>query len=253
MELHKKIAAVIIAAALTALNSMMLNSTANAADLKTDNIFSVGTKSDIDSKSVYNTIISLKSKYPDGTSWGNSAFYSWKGGVYTTGYGCAGFAFMLSDAAFGNLPARRYGTYNPSSVRVGDIINYSVPGSNHFIVVLEVLDDGYIIVEGNVNQAIYWGRKITHDEIKPAFIEHLTRYPIIESGDVNFDSAVDASDASLVLAEYARVQTSGKPSFSESRVTAADVNNDGVVDASDASKILAYYAAISTGKKATWN
>ena len=72
-------------------------------------------------------------------------------------------------------------------------------------------------------------------------------------GDVNDDKCVDSSDASGVLADYARIQTGGASELSESQKKAADVNKDDVVDSSDASKILAYYAMISTGKEPSWN
>lgn len=72
-------------------------------------------------------------------------------------------------------------------------------------------------------------------------------------GDVNEDGMVDSSDASLVLAEYAKIQTGGAGEFTNIQYKAADVNNDNVVDSSDASKILSYYAMVSTGKKPTWD
>ena len=72
-------------------------------------------------------------------------------------------------------------------------------------------------------------------------------------GDVNVDGTIDASDASIVLAEYALIQTGNEPTFTEIETISADVNKDGIVDASDASKILAYYAMISTGKNPTWD
>ena len=72
-------------------------------------------------------------------------------------------------------------------------------------------------------------------------------------GDVNEDGSVDSSDASLVLAEYAKIQTGGAGEFTETQHKAADVNKDDVVDSSDASKILAYYAMVSTGKNPTWD
>ena len=80
-----------------------------------------------------------------------------------------------------------------------------------------------------------------------------TDEPADTLGDINNDGSVDASDASLVLAEYAKVQTGGNQTFTESQTNAADVNKDDVIDASDASKILAYYAAVSTGKVPTWD
>ncbi len=72
-------------------------------------------------------------------------------------------------------------------------------------------------------------------------------------GDINEDSTVDSSDASMVLAEYSNIQTGGEAGFSSVQTTTADVTNDNVVDPSDASAILAYYAATATGKEPTWD
>ena len=74
-----------------------------------------------------------------------------------------------------------------------------------------------------------------------------------ELGDVNSDGKVDSSDASLVLEEYAVIQTGGAGAFTENQKKAADVNKDGKTDSSDASKILEYYAMISTGKEPSWD
>ena len=74
----------------------------------------------------------------------------------------------------------------------------------------------------------------------------------IKLGDVDENGSVDASDASLVLAAYARVSTGGDLELTEDQTAAADVNCDGVVDATDASYILAYYAYISTGGESTF-
>lgn len=82
---------------------------------------------------------------------------------------------------------------------------------------------------------------------------HTTTEPAYLLGDVNEDGSVDSSDASLVLAEYAKIQTGGAGEFTDVQYKAADVNKDDTVDSSDASRILAYYAAISTGKKPTWD
>jgi hypothetical protein len=80
-----------------------------------------------------------------------------------------------------------------------------------------------------------------------------TTEPAYLLGDVNNDGSVDSSDASLVLAEYAKIQTGGAGEFTEIQQKAADVNKDNSTDSSDASKILAYYAMISTGKEPTWD
>lgn len=72
-------------------------------------------------------------------------------------------------------------------------------------------------------------------------------------GDVNQDSSVDSSDASLVLSEYAALSTGGQSSLSDKQKKAADVNKDGFINSSDSSKILSYYAEISTGGKPSWD
>lgn len=72
-------------------------------------------------------------------------------------------------------------------------------------------------------------------------------------GDLNDDSVIDSSDASLILAEYAKIQTGNNSMLTDEQIKVADVNNDEVIDASDASKILMYYAAISTGKEPSWD
>lgn len=85
--------------------------------------------------------------------------------------------------------------------------------------------------------------------------ESLGEAPVPELllGDVNGDGIVDSSDASDVLAEYARSQTGASTIFTEDQFLVADVNNDGMIDSSDASKILAYYADASTGKTPSWD
>jgi hypothetical protein len=73
------------------------------------------------------------------------------------------------------------------------------------------------------------------------------------TGDVDGNSKINASDASLVLMEYSALSTTGISKLSERQKKAADVNGDNSVNASDASKILAYYAAVSTGATPTWD
>ena len=66
-------------------------------------------------------------------------------------------------------------------------------------------------------------------------------------GDTNGDHKVDATDASEVLSEYARLSTSGTGFFTGTRKTAADVDGNGKIDSNDASAILRYYSYLSTG------
>lgn len=122
---------------------------------------------------VYQAMIALKSKYPEGMPWTNANYYAWKGGIYTGGYGCAGFAFILSDAAFGDAPARIHTDFN--NIREGDILRLYY--NTHSVIVLEVHSDGVIVAEGNYNSSIHWGREISYSEIKQTGTYVLTRYP----------------------------------------------------------------------------
>lgn len=70
--------------------------------------------------------------------------------------------------------------------------------------------------------------------------------PARELGDVDNDSKVTASDASLVLAEYAQL-SNGDGTFSEETFLYADVDRDDKIAASDASLILIYYAYKGSG------
>ena len=89
----------------------------------------------------------MKSKYPKGMTWNNDNFYTWNGGIYSWGSGCAGFALLLSDAAFGKLPARRNTDFN--NIKVGDILR--INNDTHSVVVLEIKNDSVIVAEGNYN------------------------------------------------------------------------------------------------------
>lgn len=132
-----------------------------------------GNPSELSEKTVYEKMIAMQNEYPEGMPWTNDNYYAWNGGIYSGGYGCAGFAFMLSDAAFGTLPARMHTDF--SKIRVGDIlrINYDT----HSVIVLEVKSDSVIIAEGNYNSSIHWGREIPRSEIEQSGEYVLTRYP----------------------------------------------------------------------------
>ena len=119
-------------------------------------------------------MIALQSQYPEGRTWNNSNYYGWKGGIYSGGYGCAGFAFLLSDAAFDSLPARMIRQFNFSDVRVGDILR--VNQDTHSVIILEVKSDGVVIAEGNYNNSIHWGRTLSRSEVLSATYL-MTRYP----------------------------------------------------------------------------
>lgn len=124
-----------------------------------------------DASAVYSAMISLQPSYPEGMAWTNDNYYGWKGGIYSGGYGCAGFAFMLSDAAFGTAPARIY--YDASAVQVGDIVR--MEGNTHSVIILEVRSDSVVVAEGNYNSSIHWGREISKSALAGADY-FMTRY-----------------------------------------------------------------------------
>jgi hypothetical protein len=127
----------------------------------------------LDSSSIYKAMTRLKTNYPEGLYWTNDNYYEWNGGVYTGGYGCAGFAFILSDAAFGSLPARKHTNLN--KIRVGDILRMNQ--DSHSVIVLKVGKDSVTVAEGNYNSSIHWGREISMSEVKSNTDYVLTRYP----------------------------------------------------------------------------
>ncbi len=129
----------------------------------------------LDEKSIYNAMIAFKTQYPEGTPWTNNNSYVWNGGIYNIGYGCAGFAFMLSDAAFGKLPARKITNADVTDIRVGDILR--VNNDTHSVIVLQITDEGFVLAEGNYNSKVHWGRKLTWTEAKNTLTYVMTRYP----------------------------------------------------------------------------
>ncbi|MBD5470678.1 MAG: hypothetical protein HDR19_06075 [Lachnospiraceae bacterium] len=121
---------------------------------------------------IYDKMIAQKANFPEGMAWTNDNFYAWKGGIYSGGYGCAGFAFAVSDAAFGEAGAVIHKDYN--NIKIGDIlrVNYDT----HSVIVLEVKADSVIVAEGNYNGAIHWGREIPKSELVDEGSYIMTRY-----------------------------------------------------------------------------
>ena len=136
------------------------------------------------SAEAYDIMIAMRDDYPEGMTWtdASSGTYRWQGGsgeqgeIAAQGTGCVNFAFRLSDAVFGSLPARmrRAGTFQFTDVKAGDILR--VNNNSHSVIVLQTNDDTVVIAEGNYNKSIHWGRILTKDEVLAA--DHvLTRYP----------------------------------------------------------------------------
>jgi len=122
---------------------------------------------------VYDTMIALKADYPERMPWTNANYYAWNGGIFSGGYGCAGFAFILSDAAFGDLKARTHEDFG--NIRVGDILR--VDNDSHSVIVLSVDASMVTIAEGNYNSSIHWGRTITRAKLWETGTYVMTRYP----------------------------------------------------------------------------
>ena len=129
---------------------------------------------DLSEKAVYQRMIAMKSKYPEGIHWTNENGYAWNGGYYSYGFGCAGFAFILSDAAFGDLPARFNYTINYDQLRVGDILR--INNDSHSVVILEKYSTYVVLAEGNYNSSIHWGRTLSKSSVLNADY-YITRYP----------------------------------------------------------------------------
>lgn len=144
-------------------------------------------KNNLTEEQIYGKIIALKSEYPEGTTWTNDNYYAWKGGIFSGGYGCAGFAFLLSDSAFDELPAQVVTKFSYDQIRVGDILYLA--GGQHYAIVLQIDDNNITLAEGNWNNSIHWGRNITRSEaMQSAYI--LTRYPDFTATKHNYSFVV---------------------------------------------------------------
>jgi hypothetical protein len=121
---------------------------------------------------VYNIMIAQKANFPEGMHYTNDDYYGWKGGIYVGGYGCAAFAFYLSDLAFGDTKAIIHRDY--SDIKVGDILR--VYNNTHSVIVLEVRANSVIVAEGNYNSSIHWGREMSMSEIQDSQSYIMTRY-----------------------------------------------------------------------------
>ena len=111
---------------------------------------------------LYEKMISKQNEYPEGMRWTNENYYAWKGGIFSGGYGCAGFAFILSDVCFGDIKAQQIQPC-PNTYKVGDVVR--INNDTHFVIILKIesstSESIITIAEGNFNSAIHWGRKFT--------------------------------------------------------------------------------------------
>lgn len=174
----------------------------------------------------YNTMIGLKSKYPEGTTWTNfepygtgegatEPYYTFKGGAVKgarLGVGCAAFVFILSDAVFGDIPATTYDNFTYEDIHVGDILR--VNHNSHFVIVLQKSSAGIVVAEANYNKTVHWGRVMSVAEVMAAdFV--VSRYPkghvdeSVSNGDEVVNSGVADANLSWSLTRSGVLTISG--------------------------------------------
>ncbi|MBR0154334.1 MAG: hypothetical protein IJM26_11165 [Lachnospiraceae bacterium] len=126
----------------------------------------------------YQRIMAMKSDYPEGMHYTNDDYYEWEMGQkyhnYSGGWGCAGFAFMMSDVAYGKLPVRNEDEIDYDKLHVGDILR--INGDRHSVVILEIHPSYIVITEANYNSSVHWGRTLTKDKVLQSDYV-TTRYP----------------------------------------------------------------------------
>lgn len=122
----------------------------------------------------YQWMISLQDEFYEGRPWTNADFYAWNGGYFSGGYGCAGFAFRLSDEAFGTVRCTVNEDFAYEDLKVGDILR--VNSNTHSVIIMEIFSSYIIIAEGNYNSSIHWGRTMTKSKVMESDYV-MTRYP----------------------------------------------------------------------------
>lgn len=156
----------------------------------------------ITQQDVYNAIIAMKEKYPEGTPWnGDYTKYVWnttpEEDVTFIGYDCTAFAYMMSDEAFGDSPV--YYVRDSKELRIGDIVHFAEYDDKpaHDAVIIGISSDGYTLAEGNYNKTVHWGRTITRSWMEQHFGYGYSRYPELADGQFT-DVPSDAFYANAV-------------------------------------------------------
>lgn len=128
------------------------------------------TDSILTEQTVYTTLNSLRSTYPEGMTLTNSYYYY--SPQFGNGYGCYGFAAKLSDTAFGTTkPYQTHSSFD--QIKVGDHVRI---GNSHSVIVLTKAESSITVVEGNYNSSVHWDRKITAASLASSGFKVYTRY-----------------------------------------------------------------------------
>lgn len=112
-------------------------------------------------ENVQEMLYSLQETYPEGMAWGDS-----------NGQNCSTFArtvwnYITGDTSvFGACDiVRTNGIF--SELRVGDKVSMdNNMGDTHAVIVLEKHEDYIVVLEGNYNGYVHWGRKITRETLE---------------------------------------------------------------------------------------
>lgn len=129
-------------------------------------------RSSLSDDEAYDKIVALMDSYPEGMKWTNSNLYQ---SGNRSGYGCAGFAFMVQDSVFGKgAPKSTVRQLVWEDLRVGDHLRVSNGG--HSVIVLGIDDDSVTLCEGNYNSSIHWGRTMSRERLEQEFSYRETCY-----------------------------------------------------------------------------
>ena len=138
-----------------------------------DEKFVIGVYQKVMPKTALSKIKALKRTrgYREGRVWTNSNTYFWEMG-YTYGAGCYALAAKLSDYAFGKYaPVKAHRSFK--LIRYGDHVRL---GNSHSVVVIGKKRSSIIVVEGNYNGRIHWGREISYRSMAASGFTVITRY-----------------------------------------------------------------------------
>jgi len=116
----------------------------------------VTVKKRLTAKQIRSKIYGLKSRYPEGKPWTNGNLDKYGNG------GCYAFMMIAVERVFGKATlTKQHKSFN--KIRVGDHIRI---GNFHSVVVLKKKRNSVVVVEGNYNSSIHWGREITRRELR---------------------------------------------------------------------------------------
>lgn len=194
-------------------------------------------------------------------------------------------AMINGDAVCQGVAQLLYKMYNDSGIpcRIIAGISHDISGTNpdgnHVWLIVKIEDKYYLLdptwdLRYNGHYFLYFLKgsddfdsvspNITHiprndnglsfpdynsEEFKKAYpiSQYEYKLPTYSLGDLNADKHIDSVDASMILAEYARISANGEGTFTSEQKRFADLNDDDLIDSVDASIVLSYYSTVSNG------